>query len=144
MAAAEDDTVLVAIAKARELGLCDAIFVGNEEKIDNYVASKLEAYDDAANDAERLEVIITEKHKALFGIGWEAYNDYRRTGYPRFYNMQTQDGSLVTYPATAREAALVPNGEFPRRLLYPALELNSNPNAPEQTTKATPVFWDKN
>lgn len=33
VAAAEDDTVLVAIAKARELGLCDAIFVGDEEKI---------------------------------------------------------------------------------------------------------------
>ena len=115
-----------------------------QQKIDNYVTSKLEAYDDAATDAERLEVIITEKHKALFCIGWEAYNDYRRTGYPRFFNMQTQDGSLVTYPTTAREAALVPNGEFPRRLLFPALELNSNPNAPAQTTKATPVFWDKN
>lgn len=33
VAAAEDDTVLVAIAKAKELGLCDAIFVGDEEKI---------------------------------------------------------------------------------------------------------------
>jgi len=115
-----------------------------EEQIDAYISDRLAEYDGATTDAERLEVIITEKHKALFGVGWEAYNDYRRTGYPRFYNMQTQDGSLVTYPGTAREAALVPNGEFPRRLLFPALELNSNPNAPDQTTKATPVFWDKN
>jgi len=115
-----------------------------QQRMDDYVDARLADYDAATTDEERLQVIITEKHKALFGVGWEAYNDYRRTGYPLFYNMQAHNGSVVQYPDNAREAALVPNGEFPRRLLFPALELNSNPNAPDQTTKATPVFWDKN
>lgn len=115
-----------------------------QDQVDAYIADRLADYDAAGDDDERLQVIITEKHKALFGIGWEAYSDYRRTGYPLFLNMQSKDGALVQYPTNAREAALVPNGEFPRRLLFPALELNSNPNAPGQTTKATPVFWDNN
>lgn len=115
-----------------------------QQRIDTYVQSKLDAFDAASGVEEKLAVLITEKHKALFGVGWEAYNDYRRTGYPLFYNMQTKTGALVMYPDNAREAALVPNGEFPRRLLYPSLELNSNPNAPAQSTKATAVFWDKN
>jgi hypothetical protein len=122
----------------------DPLGITVEDRMESYLASKLTDYDNATTNAERLEVIITEKHKALFGIGWEAFNDYRRTGYPQFYNMQAKNGTFVAYPATAREAALVPNGEFPRRLLYPALELNSNPNSTAQTTKATPVFWDKN
>jgi hypothetical protein len=114
------------------------------ERMEAYISGRLDDYDDATTDEERLQVVMTEKHKAMFGIGWEAYSDYRRTGYPLFLNMIEKDGSFVQYPATAREAALIPNGEFPRRLLFPSLELNSNPNAPDQTTKATPVFWDNN
>lgn len=137
---------------AKALGLDDQVLndltgeptgITVEEQMENYISDRIDDYDNAASDEERLEVIMTEKHKAMFGIGWESYTDYRRTGYPRFFNMIAKDGSFVDYPATAREAALVPNGEFPRRLLFPSLELNSNPNSPPQTTKATPVFWDK-
>jgi hypothetical protein len=122
----------------------DPIGITVQERIDTYVQTKLAAFDGAAGNEEKLAILITEKHKALFGVGWEAFNDYRRTGYPLFFNMQSKSGVFVTYPENAREAALVPNGEFPRRLLYPALELNANPNAPGQATKATPVFWDNN
>ena len=33
VAAAEDEPVLKAVAKAKELGLCNAVLVGDEEKI---------------------------------------------------------------------------------------------------------------
>ena len=122
----------------------DPIGITVQDRVDTYVQTKLAAFDDALGSEEKLAVLITEKHKALFGVGWEAFNDYRRTGYPLFFNMQSKSGAFVTYPENAREAALVPNGEFPRRLLYPAVELNANPNAPGQSTKATPVFWDNN
>jgi len=98
-----------------------------ENDMDNYVAFVLDAYDNAANDEERLEIIIKELHIATFGNGLEAYNAYRRTGFPS--NMQP---------------TLIPNsGSFYNSAIYPAnfVNLNSNANQKERTER---IFWDKN
>ena len=108
----------------------------------NYRDAVLADYDAAATNAERLEIIMTEKHFATFGNGMEAYNDYRRTGYPLFINQQTQDGSTVTYPSNA--ASLSPLGPFPRLMPYANIELQTNANAPDQRLVSEPVFWDNN
>ena len=97
--------------------------------IDAYVANQLVEYDAAVaitNEAA-LDVVITEKHAACFGNGFESYNDLRRTGYP---------GDLPD--------ALVPTGPFPSRFQLPVTaEGGLNPNAPDPAALISePVFWD--
>ena len=111
--------------------------------IDGYVSDRLAEFDAANSDQDRLRVIITEKHKALFGNGYEAFNDYRRTGFPLFINQQTQDGSTVSYP-NAQNMAISPLSAFPRSFLYPTRELETNGNAPNQKNINDPVWWDNN
>ncbi|MEM9685526.1 MAG: SusD/RagB family nutrient-binding outer membrane lipoprotein [Bacteroidota bacterium] len=62
-----------------------------------------------------LEVIITEKYKALFGSNpIQVWNDFRRTGFPTITpNPEGSNGSN-------------PSGIVPRRILYPDSERLSN------------------
>ncbi len=64
---------------------------------------------------EVISAIMNEKYKALF-LNMQVFSDWRRTGYPKF-----EDRNGAT---TACEVGV------PRRLLYPELEKNTNPNAP--------------
>ncbi|MBT9392277.1 SusD/RagB family nutrient-binding outer membrane lipoprotein [Hymenobacter sp. NST-14] len=88
-------------------------------------------------EADRaLEQIITQKWLALFGHnGFEAYAEYRRTGFP----------VLRPIPNPGET-----NGRVPRRLRYPLLEQRLNPasyqaaisrQGPDLLT--TRVWWDK-
>ena len=98
------------------------------DEMESYVASIDAAYDDAANNAQRLDVIIKEKYIAQFGNGVESYNDLRRTGYP-----------------SDLPPALAPNGPFPLRFPLGPTELTSNPNAPNPAPLVSqPIFWDVN
>jgi len=96
-------------------------------EVNSYVTTVLSMYDDAANDQERLAIIMKEYHIALFGNGVESYNNYRRTGYPDL------QGSVIAGTA------------FPRSLYLPSSELNSNDN-PDLVQKSLTdqVFWDTN
>jgi hypothetical protein len=95
--------------------------------IDNYVAARLESYTTANGDAQRLNVIISEKYFSQFGQGVESYNDYRRTGFPNL------------------PEALSPSGPFPVRFPLGPTELTSNPFAPQPAPLVSePVFWDVN
>lgn len=86
--------------------------------------------------ARALEQIITQKWLSLFGHnGFEAYAEYRRTGFPVL--------QAVRNPGET-------NGQVPRRLRYPQAEQRLNPTAyhnalaqqgPDALT--TPVWWDK-
>lgn len=68
-----------------------------------------------------LEKIMLEKYKHMFAHP-EAYNDYRRTGYP----------------------ALVPvvGNQIPRRYPYPQDAVQYNPNTPESVNQYQRVWWD--
>ncbi len=109
---------------------------------DFYINGRTADYDAATTDEERLQQIMTEKHVAQFGMGYESFNDYRRTGFPRFVNQILQDGSTTDYPENTM--SISPQGAYPRRLLYPDRELQTNTNAPAQQARTTPVFWDNN
>ena len=80
--------------------------------------------------------ILTEKWKALFSQGIEAWTEYRRTGYP-------------VLPAPDPRAVMENDGKVPTRLRYPeseyslnsanvtaAVDLNSGPD-----NKLTPLWW---
>lgn len=67
---------------------------------------------------ENIEIIITEKYKALYGNSTlQVWNDYRRTGYPDL--TPNPDGSNGNNPS----------GIIPRRLLYPLSERLGNPES---------------
>jgi hypothetical protein len=99
-----------------------------ENEVNRYVNRVLALYDAAANDDQRLDVVLREYWIALHGNGIEAYNMYRRTGKPG--NMQP---ALEVNP-----------GGFIRSFFYPAVFANRNSNAKQKNNVEVPVFWDKN
>lgn len=102
--------------------------------IDDYVAAALTAYD-ATDDAGKLEHIITQKWIASFGVGYDMYTDYRRTGYPVLH-----DGNTDNLSVTVR------GRDFPNSLPWPSANLSINSNAPGQKLVASvdaKPFWMK-
>lgn len=96
-----------------------------------YVAALGAKFDAATTDAERLEVIITEKYVITYSTGVEGWNDYRRTGYP----------ALVPHPEGDR--ATNPGGEIPRRLPYSENERLLNVNIPfTEVNLQQRFYWD--
>jgi len=81
----------------------------------------------AGTTEEKLKQIITQKYIAWIGNGIEAYNDYRRTGYPVL--------ALVNNPQGDN-----PN-VIPTRLPYTPAELSRNPNAPNPRPKTDVKLW---
>lgn len=109
---------------------------------DAYIASNadnpLVDFSAAASNEQKLEAIITQKYIALnFIFGQEAYNEYRRTGYPK-----VMSGSTF---ASTTSAATQPD-RLPLRVLYPASEYQVNSgNAPSGISAFnTAIFWDIN
>jgi hypothetical protein len=101
--------------------------------IEDYVNAVLGKYD-AATDAGKLELILTEKWIASFGFSVDAYTDYRRTGYPKMFD-----------PATDNNPLTILNRDFPKSFPYFTDDLQINPNAPAQRNPSTDrIFWDKN
>jgi hypothetical protein len=76
---------------------------------------------------EQRKQIITQKYIAWIGNGIEAFNDYRRTGYPVL--------ALVNNPLGDN-----PN-VIPTRLPYTPAELAANPNAPKPRPKTDVKLW---
>ena len=107
-------------------GQVDVKFASTDEDVDNYIDYVLEKYDDAENESEKLNIIIKEYYIALWGNGIEAWNNYRRTHFPK---------SLSDHVGTA--------GLFPRSFMYPSNVVNTNSNI-SQKAISEKVFWDTN
>jgi hypothetical protein len=101
--------------------------VPSTTQIDNYVSKVLGNYDAANNDG-KLNIIMKEWYMALWGNGYEAYNNYRRTGKPN--DLQPM---LNAAP-----------GPFIRTFWYPAVSANQNKSVTQKTDLTQKVFWDKN
>ena len=92
-----------------------------------YVDEVLANYDAAASADDKLAIVMEEFYIASFGNSVEAYNNYRRTGYP------VLGESVIT------------NTDFPRSYFLPSSEINSNDNPDLVQKKLTDqVFWDTN
>lgn len=107
-------------------------FIPSSTAVDNYVNIVLDDYDAAANDDERMNIIMKEYYIAAWGNGVEPYNNYRRTGKPA--NMQV--AVTTSNP-----------GYFIRSFYYPSNYVNNNVNAPAQRNlglEVNKVFWDNN
>lgn len=84
----------------------------------------------ASTTAYKIEKIITQKWLANYPLGFEAWCDFRRTGYPRIYaalnNLSSAStGGTVTNPTSSlsNTANLI---RMVRRLPYPVSEYNGN------------------
>lgn len=101
--------------------------------INAYVASVLASYDGAATQARQLEIIMTQKWIANYGYGIDSYTDYRRTGYPIMFDVETDNdpSTISAFP-------------FALRFPYRDLDLDTNPNAPDQPNiYETKIFWQE-
>lgn len=97
----------------------------------------------ATSNEQKTEAIITQKYIALNMIhSDEAYNEFRRTGYPTIMN-----GSLTpTATFASRQSSSSRPDKLPSRILYPQSEFNLNPtNVPTGINQFTSlIFWDLN
>jgi Starch-binding associating with outer membrane len=78
---------------------------------------------------EQIRAIITQKWLAMTGNqGFEAWTEWRRTGYPDFF--------------TVSRASTLGNTRMPVRLLYPSSEVTRNLNFPGIRQIYENVWWD--
>ena len=104
----------------------DAAFAANSTDVNNYVAYVLNQYDSAANNGDRLNIIMKEYFIALWGNGIEAWNNYRRTSLAN---------DVTPHVGTP--------GDFRRTFMYPASVINTNSTI-SQKSITVKVFWDTN
>lgn len=84
-----------------------------------------------AGAENQVKAIITQKYFAMCGNqGFEAWTEWRRTGYPDFF--------------VPSEASNLGVGFYPLRMLYPNTEITRNSNFPGLKTITEPVWWDVN
>jgi len=95
--------------------------------IDAYVTEVLTNYD-AASSAGKLEIVIKEYYLALFGNGIEAWNNYRRTG----------------FPSDLQPTILASPGTFIRSFIYPSNFVDVNSVVDQKPNFTEKVFWDTN
>jgi len=96
-------------------------------EIANYFATNPTVVTLSGTTEEQRKQIITQKYIAWIGNGIEAYNDYRRTGYPVL--------------ALVNNAAGDNPNVIPTRLPYTPAELAANPNAPKPRPKTDVKLW---
>lgn len=96
-------------------------------EIADYFASNPSVVTLSGTMEEQRRQIITQKYIAWIGNGIEAYDDYRRTGYPVL--------------ALVNNAAGDNPNVIPTRLPYTPAELAANPNAPNPRPKTDVKLW---
>jgi hypothetical protein len=96
-------------------------------EIDNYFDTNPTIVTLAGGVEDQRRQIITQKYIAWVGNGIEAYNDYRRTGYPVL--------------AVSQFAAGDDPNTIPKRFPYVATEAQRNPNQPNPRTRTNEKVW---
>jgi hypothetical protein len=100
----------------------------NVPGVDTYIASSPAAQWPAGMQAQ-IRAIIIQKWLAMTGNqSFEAWTEWRRTGYPDFF--------------TQSAASTLGAGRMPERLLYPSSEVTRNANFPGISLVYQKVWWD--
>lgn len=122
-----EEAIRQSMEKVMGFGGVSSSFAPSATDVDDYVNAVMTNYAGATNDAERLDIIVTEYYLASFGNSIESYNAYRRTGFPS--NIQTPIDN--------------DNPDFPRSFPYPNEAVISNTSL-TQKLNSVQVFWDTN
>ncbi|UII29800.1 SusD/RagB family nutrient-binding outer membrane lipoprotein [Fulvivirga ulvae] len=122
------DAIDASFAKVNEYAAIAGAPAISDADRDAYKGAVLASYD----SGDGMEVIMTQKWIASYGNSLTSYADYRRTGFPRLHNGNT-DALSVT----------VQTRDFPVSFPYDTDNLALNPNSPSQRIIALDkVFWD--
>ena len=105
--------------------------VVTDAQVNAYLAAYPYGGGGVTGTAPNLEQIGWQMWASKFMNWWEAWSDWRRTGYPNLTEF-TEDTGNVTL------------GKIPVRLPYPSTEVASNPNFThgDKHNYTTPVWWD--
>jgi len=120
-------------------------------EVQTYIDKVLAEFD-AGSAAKKLQVIMTQKWIQNFGNAVDAYTDYRRTGYPVFWdptNPSMAPGGFAQPPvngdplqAAQKPVPVLLSRTYPLTLPWVDDELETNPNAPDQKSPQTfKPFW---
>lgn len=122
-----EEAIRASMNKVLNFGNVSSSYEPSSSDVDNYVTEVITNYNTAASSEEKLDVIITEYYLASYGNSVEAYNAYRRTGYPSNIQIPINDDTPT----------------FPRSFPYPedAVDVNTSLSQKANTDK---VFWDTN
>ncbi len=102
----------------------DVSFEPDAATVSAFVAAKAALITDTSDDS--WNVLAEQYFVTMYGGAGDAYNFYRRTGYP-----------------TTVKPNIEPNpGVFMRTFLYPSVEVIANPNIEQRLDNADQVFWD--
>ncbi len=127
-----ESAIRASFAKVNEIAGNASAPTMDAATIDGYTNAVLGVYDAPPAGFTQLEIIMTQKWIATFGNALNTYNDYRRTGFPRLH-----DGNTDNLNVTKRSR------DFPVSMPYEDTDLTINPNAPKQRVIATDrIFWD--
>jgi len=109
----------------RFTAIMDIYFGGLTAVINGFYDRIDEEWDDAT---DKMNVLGMQYFVAQYGNGLDAYNFYRRTGYP-----------------TTLQPNIEPNpGGYIRSFFYPASHANTNQNITQKDGVTDQVFWDTN
>jgi hypothetical protein len=98
---------------------------------------------------EKIQAISTQKWVACaYGVHYlEGFFEKNRTGYPKTSPVYSELDNNTVNPdyvpgefVTSKNSVLGP-GQLPKRLVFPLLETQANPNAPALVPITTPVWW---
>jgi hypothetical protein len=106
-------------------GIMAFYFGGLAQVVNDFYARISDEWDDAS---DKMNVLGMQYFVAQYGNGLDAYNFYRRTGYPT-----TLQPNIEADP-----------GGFIRSFFYPANHANTNSNITQKNGVTDPVFWDTN
>jgi hypothetical protein len=109
------------------------------------VSGGVYAYPNGSLD-ENIKAIITQKWASLVYRGYEAFWDQLRTGVPAIANPSVIDPfapNLDYVPGTFTWSVggKTQEGVFPKRLIWPESERNTNQNIPDEVGLTVPVWW---
>lgn len=127
----------------------EAYYAGLEMAFDRFgiaAGSIPAAYDYPAGGTfdQKLEAIIVQKWASLAGSnGIEAFIEHNRTGYPKKSSVPASDPSYVPGTLVHPLFAVLAEGLYPKRLMFPDNERSRNKNVPENVSATTPVWWNK-
>ena len=92
---------------------------------------------------EKIKAISTQKWVACaYGVHFlEGFFEKNRTGYPKTSAVYSTDASYVAGEFVTSKNSVLGPGQLPKRLVFPLLETQANPNAPALVPITTPVWW---
>ncbi len=105
----------------------DSNYAASQTDIEDYVEEVLSEYSAAIGNEQKLDLVIREYYIAAYGNSIEAYNAYRRTGYPSNIQIPIKNETIA----------------FPRTISLPKKAVDTNTNL-QQRPVTNQVFWDTN